>query len=77
MGIKDLKAPGVTRGMPIQDLLDQLQPDLKEALLRALTHKQPDGKFSMAPSEIIQECADDGYVVTEWSIRMWRRRECR
>lgn len=74
MGIKELAAPRVTRGMPIEDVLEGLNPELRKHLEDVLLDKQPNGSWSVPRHEIIRGCAEDGFIVTDWSIRMWRRR---
>jgi hypothetical protein len=70
-----LASPRETRDMPIDDVLDGLNDDeLREQLEMVLLHRQADGTFSVPIDEIIRECADDGYIVTAWSIRMYRKR---
>lgn len=59
--------------MPIQDVLEGLNPELREHLTSVMLDKQPDGTWSVPRSEIVRACAEDGFVVTDWSIRMWRR----
>jgi hypothetical protein len=74
LGIKDLAAPRVSRGMPIDDLLEGLNAELREHLQRVIMDRQPDGTFSVPRDEIIRACAEDGFIVTDWSIRMYRKR---
>lgn len=74
MGIKDLATPRGSRGMPIDDVLEGLDDELRGHLERVLLDKQPDGTFSVPRDEIVRACAEDGYIVTDWSIRMYRQR---
>jgi hypothetical protein len=74
LGIKDLAANRAGTGMPIDDVLEGLTPALREHLEQILLAKGPNGKWLMPRHEIIRECAADGYIVTDWSIKMWRRR---
>lgn len=74
MGIKELTAERAGRAMPIDDALEGLSPELRTHLTDVLTAKQPNGTYSVPRDEIIRACAEDGFIVTDWSIRMWRRR---
>jgi hypothetical protein len=60
--------------MPIDEVLESISPDLRAHLETVLLAKGPNGKWLMPRDEVIRECANDGYIVTDWSIKMWRRR---
>ena len=60
--------------MKIDDLLGRLDGKLREQLHDALTHRRLDGRHSFTVKQIAEACADDGWIVTQHSIRMWRER---
>ena len=75
MGIKDL-ALIQARGIPIDDVLDGIDPKDREILVTALTTRNPTNRREhlVSVADIIRACASDGFTdVTEWSIKNWRR----
>lgn len=69
MGILDLGAQH--RAWSVDAVLDDLDPARRDHLKRFLDDS------GVPTDEIIRACAEDGYVVTAWSIVMHRRRERR
>ena len=74
MGIAGLNPERAGGGIPIDDVLEGLSEDVRAHLETVLRARQPNGTFSVPRHEIIEACEDDGYIVTDWSIRGWRRR---
>lgn len=76
MSIKDLTDERADLGMPIDDVLEGLSPELRTQLEHALIAKHPirSGMYLWSRDDIISHCADDGFKVTDWSIRTWRKR---
>ena len=71
-----LVEPTTIRGMLVDDVLDGLELKDRTILVEALTKRNPlnPREFLVSTPTIVRECADDGFVVTEWSVASWRRK---
>lgn len=74
MGILDLTEERAV-GMSVDDLLEGLDAERRAKLEWALTARNPIKRREHVYSavELARHCAEDGFEVSEHSIKVWRR----